>query len=104
MSANDRSWDWNSVYWRNLGTPWGGMHTTVGEIFKLLQAMLDNGRGVLKPELALEMITDQNTKLQQPWGWAGNWVRGLCSQVHQPRPSVIMEPQERSAGLIQPES
>lgn len=68
MSAEDGAWNWNSAYWRNLGAPWGGMHTTVGDIFKLLQAMLDDGRGVLKPELAVEMVTDQNTKLSQPWG------------------------------------
>lgn len=68
MAATDRSWNWNSSYWRKLGVPWGGMHSTVGDIFRLLQAMLENGRGILTPELAQAMITNQNEKLDLPWG------------------------------------
>jgi CubicO group peptidase (beta-lactamase class C family) len=43
MQDTDASWNWNSPYWRNLGVPWGGMHTTVGDINRLLQAMLEKG-------------------------------------------------------------
>ena len=25
-------WDWNSSYWRNLGAPWGGAHSTVHDV------------------------------------------------------------------------
>jgi CubicO group peptidase (beta-lactamase class C family) len=60
--------NWNSPYWRNLGAPWGGMHSTVGDVFRLLQAMLENGRGVLKPELARAMVTNQTAGLNEPWG------------------------------------
>jgi CubicO group peptidase (beta-lactamase class C family) len=68
MSASDRAWNWNSPYWRKLGVPWGGMHSTVGDIYRLLQAMLQQGSGVLKPELAEAMIADQNKGLNRPWG------------------------------------
>jgi CubicO group peptidase (beta-lactamase class C family) len=68
MSASDQTWNWNSSYWRKLGVPWGGMHSTVGDIYRLLQAMLDHGSRVLKPELAQAMITDQNKGLNRPWG------------------------------------
>lgn len=72
MQDSDASWNWNSTYWRNLGVPWGGMHTTVGDINRLLQAMLDKGRPILRPALAESMITNQNTQLDKPWGlgWA----------------------------------
>lgn len=64
----DRAWHWNSPYWRTLGAPWGGMHTTVGDIALILEAMLDAGRPVLKPETAQAMLTDQNQGLNTPWG------------------------------------
>src|SRR5262245_10743732 len=68
MQDTDASWNWNSPYWRNLGVPWGGMHTTVGDINRLLQAMLDKGRPILQPALGEAMITNQNSKLDRPWG------------------------------------
>lgn len=68
MSASDRSWNWNSEYWRKLGVPWGGMHSTVRDIFHLLQAMLEGGKGVLAPKLVEAMITNQNESLNRPWG------------------------------------
>ena len=68
MQDSDTSWNWNSPYWRNLGVPWGGMHTTVGDINRLLQAMLDKGRPILQPALGEAMITNQNSKLDRPWG------------------------------------
>ncbi len=72
MQDSDASWSWNSSYWRNLGVPWGGMHTTVGDIHRLLQAMLEKGRPILKPALGESMIANQNAQLDKPWGlgWA----------------------------------
>jgi hypothetical protein len=29
------SFDHNSEYWRNLGAPWGGLLTTVGDLFHI---------------------------------------------------------------------
>lgn len=74
MTDADRSWDWNSPYWRALGSPWGGLHTTTGDIALALQAMLDAGRPVLRPETARAMITDQNAGLNKPWGLG--WTLG----------------------------
>ncbi|MBI3665395.1 MAG: beta-lactamase family protein [Acidobacteria bacterium] len=68
MTAADKSWNWNSPYWRNLGAPWGGMHSTAGDIALALQAMLEGGRPVLQPDTARAMITDQNAGLDKPWG------------------------------------
>ena len=36
----NRSWDHNSMYWRNLGAPWGGLLTTVNDMTAFYQAML----------------------------------------------------------------
>ena len=72
MQDSDTSWSWNSTYWRNLGVPWGGMHTTVGDIHRLLQAMLEKGRPILQPAIGESMTTNQNAQLDKPWGlgWA----------------------------------
>ncbi|MEW5978371.1 MAG: serine hydrolase domain-containing protein [Acidobacteriota bacterium] len=68
MSDQDRSWDWNSRYWRDLGAPWGGLHSTVGDIGRLLQATLDGGSPVLKRPLTEEMLRNQNSGLEKAWG------------------------------------
>jgi len=65
-------WDWNSPYWRNLGAPWGGAHSDVADISRLLHYFEHPDGRVLKPETARAMITNQNAGLNQPWGigWA----------------------------------
>jgi CubicO group peptidase (beta-lactamase class C family) len=68
MKLADSTWDWNSAYWRNLGAPWGGMHSTVGDIARLLQAMLDGGAPILKPDSASQMINLQTQSLNIPYG------------------------------------
>ena len=35
-----KSWDWNSAYWRSLGSPWGGVHSTTKDIARFLEAFL----------------------------------------------------------------
>jgi CubicO group peptidase (beta-lactamase class C family) len=70
------SWGGNSNYWRNMGHPWGGMHTTTKDLAVLLQTFLDggaySGRRILSPAAVKAMISDQNTNLNAPWGvgWA----------------------------------
>jgi Beta-lactamase class C and other penicillin binding proteins len=68
MSEKDRDWNWNSAYWRKLGAPWGGMHSTTKDIFLLLQATLEARAGILSSELWREMIRNQNMGLTRPWG------------------------------------
>lgn len=66
----------NSAYWRDMGHPWGGMHSTVTDLTKLLAAMLKGGsyegKRVFSPATVRAMITDQNERIGAPWGlgWA----------------------------------
>lgn len=61
-------WDWNSAYWRDLGAPWGGAHSTVGDVARLLEYFLHPRDGALKAATAKEMITNQNEGLNKAWG------------------------------------
>jgi beta-lactamase class C len=67
-------WDWNSPYWRNLGAPWGGAHSTAGDISRLLQYFAEYRPGVLKRETAAAMIVNQNRGLNRAWGYG--WMVG----------------------------
>jgi CubicO group peptidase (beta-lactamase class C family) len=61
-------WDWNSSYWRNLGSPWGGAHSTVADVNRLLAYFAHPESRVLKPETAMAMISDQTAGLNKRWG------------------------------------
>jgi beta-lactamase class C len=77
-------WHWNSPYWRNLGAPWGGAHSTVGDISRFLHYFDEHRPGVLKRETAASMIVNQNPGLNRAWGYG--WMVGStglgagCSQ------------------------
>lgn len=62
----------NSPYWRDMGHPWGGMHSTGLDLAILLQTLLNNGeyqgRRLFSPAGVWAMTTDQNWTLQAPWG------------------------------------
>jgi CubicO group peptidase (beta-lactamase class C family) len=62
----------NSEYWRNMGHPWGGMHTTTADLATLLQTFLNGGsyggKRILSPASVRAMLTDQNARLHAPWG------------------------------------
>ena len=66
----------NSPYWRDLGNPWGGIHSTAPDLAILLQTMLNGGgyagKRVFSPATVNAMTTDQNGVLNAPWGlgWA----------------------------------
>ncbi len=66
------SWDWNSTWWRSLGVPWGGAHSTAADIAKLLHAFLHPTGTPVKQQTARRMTTNQNTGLDKPYGigWA----------------------------------
>jgi CubicO group peptidase (beta-lactamase class C family) len=70
--ADETDWNWNSTYWRNLGAPWGGAHSNVGDVTRLLQYFGKPDKRVLKSDTAKAMITNQNVGLNQPYGigWA----------------------------------
>ena len=75
-SAADERFGPNSLYWRDMGHPWGGMHSTTTDLAILLQTFLDGGRyggkQVFSPATVKAMTSDQNAEIKAPWGlgWA----------------------------------
>ena len=67
-------WDWNSAYWRNLGSPWGGVHCTAADVGRFLRYFAEPVPPVLKAATVTAMITDQNHGLNTPWGIG--WMLG----------------------------
>jgi len=71
-----RSWGPNSQYWRDIGHPWGGIHSTTGDLAILLQTFLNGGSygstRLLSPTTVAAMTRDHNRGLDAPWGlgWA----------------------------------
>ncbi len=67
--TDDEDWNWNSAYWRDLGAPWGGAHSTAPEVAGFVQYFLEPDGRVLKPETAASMIVNQTAPLAEPWGF-----------------------------------
>jgi CubicO group peptidase (beta-lactamase class C family) len=70
-------WDWNSSYWRNLATPWGGAHSNVADLSRFLRYFVHPDRPILTTETAAAMITNQNQGLKQPWGLGWMLAQGF---------------------------
>lgn len=74
--ADDERFGANSLYWRDMGHPWGGMHSSTTDLAVLLQTFLDGGayagKRVFSPATVSSMTSDQNAELRAPWGlgWA----------------------------------
>jgi CubicO group peptidase (beta-lactamase class C family) len=56
-------WDWNSVYWRKLGAPWGGAHSTAPDIARFYHSFLHPEGKVLKAETARLMLQNHTPEL-----------------------------------------
>jgi CubicO group peptidase (beta-lactamase class C family) len=71
-TADAKRFGANSPYWRDMGHPWGGMHSTTTDLAILLQTFLDGGSygGVrlFSPATVAAMTRDQNVGLNAPWG------------------------------------
>lgn len=67
-AADTRDWDWNSSYWRNFGAPWGGAHSTAGDVAIFLRSFLHPDGKVLKEETARAMVQNHNQGLDRPRG------------------------------------
>jgi CubicO group peptidase (beta-lactamase class C family) len=71
-----RSWGPNSQYWRDIGHPWGGVHSTTGDLAIFMQAFINGGSygstRLLSPTTVAAMTRDHNAGLDAPWGlgWA----------------------------------
>jgi CubicO group peptidase (beta-lactamase class C family) len=66
--SGDDDWNWNSPYWRDLGAPWGGAHASAPDVARFLEYFLHPRDGILKAATARQMVTNQNTGLNKPWG------------------------------------
>jgi beta-lactamase class C len=61
-------WNWNSPYWRDLGAPWGGVHSTAADISKFLNSFLRPNALVLKRDTAAAIVTSHTQGLNETWG------------------------------------
>lgn len=72
---NQDDWNWNSLYWREAGAPWGGAHSTAPDISKFLNSFLRPNGLVLKRETAARMVANHTEGLNEAWGLG--WKLGL---------------------------
>ena len=63
-----KDWDWNSPYWRKLGSPWGGVHASAPDVGRFLAEFLYARGAVVKPETAKLMIRNHNPAGLAPRG------------------------------------
>jgi len=80
-------WGWNSMYWRKLAAPWGGLLSTApdwGRFCRHLLQIHKGGDGILAPTTLFAMTKNQLSHLRElpdntirttPWGlgWQLNW-------------------------------
>jgi CubicO group peptidase (beta-lactamase class C family) len=77
-------WGWHTPYWRAFGAPWGGMFSTVEDLFRFCQLFLNCGRWgdaqLLSPALVQLMTSDQTGALalvppevKQGQSWGLGW-------------------------------
>jgi CubicO group peptidase (beta-lactamase class C family) len=69
---SSRDWNWNSLYWRKLGAPWGGTHASAPDVARFLAEFLFQKGAVVKPETAAMMIANQNPQGLTPRGLGFN--------------------------------
>lgn len=67
-----RNWDWNSLYWRRLGAPWGTAHASAADVATFLGAFLNPSGKALRPDTARMMVSNQNRPGIKPRGLGFN--------------------------------
>jgi CubicO group peptidase (beta-lactamase class C family) len=63
-----RDWDWNSPYWRGLGSPWGGVHASAPDVARFLAEFLNRQGKAVRPETAQLMRRNHNPSRLTPRG------------------------------------
>ncbi len=63
-----KDWDWNSPYWRQLGSPWGGVHASAPDVARFFTEFLHAEGKVVKPETARLMTRNHNRENLTPRG------------------------------------
>ena len=62
-------WDWNSTYWRELASPWGGAHASAPDVSRFfLEFLAPDEARVLKPETAKLMVRNHTPHLGRARG------------------------------------
>ena len=60
-------WGWNKPYWQNFGAPWGGMFSTVNDMFRFCQTFINGGEfdgtRVFSLATTKAMTSDQTTSM-----------------------------------------
>jgi CubicO group peptidase (beta-lactamase class C family) len=57
------SWDWNSLYWRNLAAPWGGAHGSAADVARFLDAFTHPSGQVLRGKTVRLMLENHTPGL-----------------------------------------
>jgi CubicO group peptidase (beta-lactamase class C family) len=63
-----RQWDWNSPFWRRLGSPWGGVHASAPDVARFFAEFLDRQGRAVRPETAALMRRNHNPEGLTPRG------------------------------------
>jgi CubicO group peptidase (beta-lactamase class C family) len=63
-----KSWDWNSSYWRQLGSPWGGAHASASDVARFFAEFLHPAGKVFKPDTARLIVRNHNRQGLTPRG------------------------------------
>jgi CubicO group peptidase (beta-lactamase class C family) len=71
--AERSDWDWNSAYWRNLGAPWGGAHSTVHDLATFTEAFVGSGTAPWAESTRRAMREIQTGDLHPSYGLG--WMR-----------------------------
>jgi beta-lactamase class C len=66
--SSAKDWDWNSPYWRELGSPWGGAHGSAPDVARFFAEFLHPTERMLKPDAARRMVTNHNAEGIVPRG------------------------------------
>ena len=78
-----KSWDWNSDYWRRLGTPWGGVFASSGDVARFLDAFLHPQGNMLQAETARMMIRNHNPPNMKARGLGFDLGSGLSGPTRE---------------------
>ena len=63
-----KDWDWNSPFWRKLGAPWGGVHSTASDVLTFIDSFAQPNGVPLPIEVAKLMIRSHNPSHLPPRG------------------------------------
>ena len=67
-APGSESWNWNSPYWRALGSPWGGVQASAADVGRFLDAFIHPDGSFLRPETARLVVQNHNPDGMMPRG------------------------------------